>query len=78
MLSRSKAPVAVCEATGSAKGPDLRQGIAVAKLHDGAMLRGHVGETPVMLVRHGAEALAIGATCAHYGGPLLSARLRST
>ncbi len=57
------------EAAGSANGPDLRQGIAVAKLDDGAMLRGHVGETPALLVRRGADVLAIGATCTHYGGP---------
>ena len=59
------------EAAGSANGPDLRQGVAVAKLDDGVMLRGHVGETPALLVRHGAEVLAIGATCTHYGGPLV-------
>ena len=59
------------EAAGSANGPDLRRGIAVAKLDDGVMLRGHVGETPALLVRRGAEVLAIGATCTHYGGPLV-------
>lgn len=59
------------EAAGSANGPDLRQGIAVAKLDDGVMLRGHVDETPALLVRRGAEVLAIGATCTHYGGPLV-------
>jgi len=58
------------EAAGSANGPDLRQGIALAKLGDGDMLRGHVGETPALLVRPGADVLAIGATCTHYGGPL--------
>jgi apoptosis-inducing factor 3 len=57
------------EAAGSANGPDLRHDIAVAKLDDGAMLRGHVGGTPALLVRHGAEVLAIGATCTHYAGP---------
>ena len=58
------------EAAGSVNGPDLRQGIALARLGDGAMLRGHVGETPALLVRRGADVLAIGATCTHYGGPL--------
>ena len=56
------------EAAGSANGPDLRQGIGVAKLDDGAVLRGHVGEAPALLVRRGADVLAIGATCTHYGG----------
>ena len=45
------------EAAGSANGPDLRQGIAVAKLDDGAVLRGHVAETPALLVRRGADVL---------------------
>jgi 3-phenylpropionate/trans-cinnamate dioxygenase ferredoxin reductase subunit len=58
------------EAAGSANGPDLRQGIAVAKLDDGAVLRGHVAQTPALLVLRGADVLAIGATCTHYGGPL--------
>ncbi len=58
------------EVAGSANGPDLRQGIAIAGLDDGAMLRGHVGEAPALLVRRGADLLAIGATCTHYGGPL--------
>ena len=58
------------EAAGSVNGPDLWQGIALARLGDGAMLRGHVGETPALLVRRGADVLAIGATCTHYGGPL--------
>jgi 3-phenylpropionate/trans-cinnamate dioxygenase ferredoxin reductase subunit len=58
------------EAAGSANGPDFRQGIVAAELADGAMLLGHVGEVPALLVRRGADLLAIGATCTHYGGPL--------
>lgn len=51
-------------------GPDFRQGVAVAGLADGAMLRGRVDDTPALLVRRGSEFLAVGATCTHYGGPL--------
>jgi NADPH-dependent 2,4-dienoyl-CoA reductase/sulfur reductase-like enzyme/nitrite reductase/ring-hydroxylating ferredoxin subunit len=51
-------------------GPDLAEGVATAKLPDGARLLGHVGGKPVLLVRHGDEIFAIGAECSHYGGPL--------
>ena len=51
-------------------GPDLAEGVALAALPDGAKLVGHVGETQVLLVRHGAEIYAIAAECTHYGGPL--------
>jgi apoptosis-inducing factor 3 len=56
------------EAEESANGPDFRQGIVAAELADGAMLLGHVGEAPALLVRRGPDLLAIGATCTHYGG----------
>jgi NADPH-dependent 2,4-dienoyl-CoA reductase/sulfur reductase-like enzyme/nitrite reductase/ring-hydroxylating ferredoxin subunit len=52
------------------RGPDLAHGIALADLRDGGMLAGHVGEEAVLLARRGAEVFAVGATCAHYGGPL--------
>lgn len=51
-------------------GPDFRQGVAVADLTDGAMLRGRVDSTPALLVRRGGKLFAVGATCTHYGGPL--------
>ena len=34
----------------AAKGPDLAQGVAESELADGAMLAGHVGGEPVLLV----------------------------
>ena len=34
-------------------GPDLAQGISAADLAEGGMLAGHVGDDPVLLVRHG-------------------------
>jgi NADPH-dependent 2,4-dienoyl-CoA reductase/sulfur reductase-like enzyme/nitrite reductase/ring-hydroxylating ferredoxin subunit len=51
-------------------GPDLKQGISIDELADGAMLGGHADGEAVLLVRRGGELHAIGATCTHYGGPL--------
>ncbi|TKB71121.1 MAG: pyridine nucleotide-disulfide oxidoreductase, partial [Mesorhizobium sp.] len=53
-------------------GPDLVQGIAFADLPDGGKLVGHCGNEQVLLVRRGAEIFAVGATCTHYGGPLVN------
>src|SRR5262249_34893612 len=39
-------------------------------VRDGEPLLGHAKGEPVLLVRRGADLLAIGATCTHYGGPL--------
>jgi 3-phenylpropionate/trans-cinnamate dioxygenase ferredoxin reductase subunit len=50
---------------------DLTQGIALDKLADGEMLLGHVGETSILLVRRAGDVFAIGATCTHYGAPLV-------
>jgi 3-phenylpropionate/trans-cinnamate dioxygenase ferredoxin reductase subunit len=52
------------------EGPDFRQGVSLAQLAERTPLRGHVDGTPALLVRLGADVLAIGATCTHYGGPL--------
>ena len=54
---------------------DLTQGIALDKLADGEMLLGHVGETSIMLVRRAGDVFAIGATCTHYGAPLVDGLL---
>jgi NADPH-dependent 2,4-dienoyl-CoA reductase/sulfur reductase-like enzyme/nitrite reductase/ring-hydroxylating ferredoxin subunit len=51
-------------------GPDLREGVRLEELEEGVPLLGHADGEAVMLVRRGAEVLAIGATCTHYGGPL--------
>jgi len=51
-------------------GPDLKQGISLNDLADGAMLGGHADGEAVLLVRRGSEIYAIGGTCTHYGGPL--------
>ncbi len=51
-------------------GPDLKQGISVSMLADGATLTGHADGEPVLLVRQGAEIFAVGAHCTHYHGAL--------
>ena len=51
-------------------GPDLKQGIALEELADGAMLGGHADGEAVLLVRRGREIYAIGGTCTHYSAPL--------
>jgi NADPH-dependent 2,4-dienoyl-CoA reductase/sulfur reductase-like enzyme/nitrite reductase/ring-hydroxylating ferredoxin subunit len=51
-------------------GPDLEKGVTWETLVEGQPLLGHAGGESVVLVRHGREALAIAATCTHYGGPL--------
>ena len=56
-------------------GPDLQQAVALSDLADGAMLLGHVGDEAVLLARRGEEVFAVGATCTHYGGPLVEGLL---
>jgi apoptosis-inducing factor 3 len=52
------------------QGPDLTQGVRLADLEDGSILLGHASGEAVVLVRRGATAFALGASCPHYGGPL--------
>ncbi len=52
------------------EGPDLGAGVELDSLTDGAMIKGHVGGAPVLLIRRDNDLFAIGATCTHYGGPL--------
>jgi NADPH-dependent 2,4-dienoyl-CoA reductase/sulfur reductase-like enzyme/nitrite reductase/ring-hydroxylating ferredoxin subunit len=56
-------------------GPDLAAGVPLSQVPDGAMLQGHVGGEPALLVRRGNELFAIGATCTHYGAPLVEGLL---
>jgi NADPH-dependent 2,4-dienoyl-CoA reductase/sulfur reductase-like enzyme/nitrite reductase/ring-hydroxylating ferredoxin subunit len=56
--------------TSELSGPDLSLGVPLSSLPEGAMLQGHAGGEPVLLVRRNGELFAIGAFCTHYGGPL--------
>lgn len=51
-------------------GPDLAKRIAASELANGAIVSGHVGDEPVIVVRVGGEIFAVGGKCTHYGGPL--------
>jgi NADPH-dependent 2,4-dienoyl-CoA reductase/sulfur reductase-like enzyme/nitrite reductase/ring-hydroxylating ferredoxin subunit len=51
-------------------GPDLTQGVSLGEIEVGGKLVGHVGGDQVLLVRRGAEVLAVDAACTHYHGPL--------
>jgi NADPH-dependent 2,4-dienoyl-CoA reductase/sulfur reductase-like enzyme/nitrite reductase/ring-hydroxylating ferredoxin subunit len=51
-------------------GPDLKEGINIDDLADGAMLGGHAEGEAVLLARRGREIYAIGGTCTHYSAPL--------
>lgn len=51
-------------------GPDLGEGIDEARVPDGGMVLGHVGDDAVIVARQGDALFAVGATCTHYGGPL--------
>jgi NADPH-dependent 2,4-dienoyl-CoA reductase/sulfur reductase-like enzyme/nitrite reductase/ring-hydroxylating ferredoxin subunit len=55
---------------GELKGPNLREGVALGELVEGTPLLGHTDGEPVVVVRRGKEAFAVGANCTHYGGPL--------
>ena len=52
------------------EGPDLSLGVKLSAIPDGDMLKGHVDDEAVVLVRRGDELFAVGAKCTHYGGPL--------
>ncbi|MCC7330229.1 MAG: FAD-dependent oxidoreductase [Gammaproteobacteria bacterium] len=52
------------------EGPDLARGVTLADFDGRNLLRGHVGDEAVLLARVGAEVLAVGARCTHYGGAL--------
>jgi apoptosis-inducing factor 3 len=61
----------MAENAPSLTGPDLKKGVTLAELADGAMLVGHVGDEQVLLVHRGNEVFAVDAFCQHYHGPLV-------
>jgi NADPH-dependent 2,4-dienoyl-CoA reductase/sulfur reductase-like enzyme/nitrite reductase/ring-hydroxylating ferredoxin subunit len=60
---------------GAVGGLDLAAGVAPAEVPDGGMVEGHVGDTPVLLARHGEQLYATSARCTHYGAPLVDGLL---
>jgi NADPH-dependent 2,4-dienoyl-CoA reductase/sulfur reductase-like enzyme/nitrite reductase/ring-hydroxylating ferredoxin subunit len=56
--------------TPELSGPDLRLGLPIEDLSDGAPLVGHVDGEQVLLARIGNQFFAVGAHCTHYHGPL--------
>ena len=60
----------MAEASGDLEGPDFENGCEIDKVADGEMLLGHAFGKAILVARRGAELVAIGATCTHYGGPL--------
>lgn len=51
-------------------GPDLTLGVPADAVLEGTLLLGHADGEAVMLTRCRGRAVAVGATCPHYGGPL--------
>lgn len=61
--------------TTDLSGPDFAAGVRLSSIPDGGMLLGHALGEPVLLIRRGNEAFAIGAMCTHYGAPLVDGLL---
>lgn len=59
------------EANPSLEGDDFAQGVPIEQIAPNGMLLGHAHGEPVILARHGDELFAVGATCTHYGAPLV-------
>jgi apoptosis-inducing factor 3 len=55
----------------NANKPDFVMGIPASQLPDDGMIQGQAGGEEVILARHGEEYFAVGASCPHYGGPLV-------
>jgi apoptosis-inducing factor 3 len=50
--------------------PDLRAGVEIRDISDGAIVSGRVDSAEAVLVRRGEEFFAVGAQCTHYHGAL--------
>src|ERR1035437_378550 len=53
------------------EGDDFVQGVSIGRIAPNGMLLGHARGEPVILARRGEELFAVGATCTHYGAPLV-------
>ena len=58
-------------APAALSGPDFTKGFALADVPEGGMVLGNAHGEAVLVVRHGGQAFALGATCTHYGAPLV-------
>src|SRR5881398_1711813 len=61
----------MAEASTELEGPNFETGCEIGNVPDGGMLLGHAFGEAVLVARQGSELFAIGATCTHYGGPLV-------
>jgi apoptosis-inducing factor 3 len=52
--------------------PDLRDGVDIGNMADGAMVSGRIDSEKALLVRRGDEYFVVGAECTHYHGALAS------
>jgi apoptosis-inducing factor 3 len=52
-------------------GPDFAAGVSLAGLPEGQPVQGHAHGEAVIVVRRGESTFATGATCTHYGAPLV-------
>ncbi len=57
------------------QGPDFTTGVEASSLKDGAMLLGHANGEAILMARSAGTVYAVGATCTHYGGPLVEGLL---
>src|SRR5580700_5745360 len=52
-------------------GPDFAEGVSITEFADGGMMQGHANGEAILVARRGDAYFAIGASCTHYGGPLV-------
>jgi NADPH-dependent 2,4-dienoyl-CoA reductase/sulfur reductase-like enzyme/nitrite reductase/ring-hydroxylating ferredoxin subunit len=52
-------------------GPAFAEGVSIAEFADGGMMQGHANGEAILVARRGDAYFAIGASCTHYGGPLV-------
>jgi NADPH-dependent 2,4-dienoyl-CoA reductase/sulfur reductase-like enzyme/nitrite reductase/ring-hydroxylating ferredoxin subunit len=55
----------------SPAGPDFANGVPIREIPDGTVIQGKAGEDDVIIARRGNQFFAVGASCTHYGGPLV-------
>jgi apoptosis-inducing factor 3 len=56
-------------------GPDFTKGFELAGVPEGGMVLGNAHGQAVLVVRHEGKVFALGATCTHYGAPLVDGLL---